>query len=128
MAGLEVVFVKVDSHTGDLFNELVDEKCKEKLGINSDKTVEKWLNKNIINVSSEGVKEEILKIAPKGEKNIIVINSNDGEKNKNEIRIYRFDEIVSEYIINPERAKSLINNFSSSEKTDFIIFLLEGIK
>ena len=80
MSGLEVIFVKVDSHTGDLFNELVDEKCKEKLGINSDKTVEKWLIKNIINVASEEVKEEILKIAPKGEKNIIVINSNDGRK------------------------------------------------
>jgi len=29
--GIEVIFVKVDSHTGDLFNELVDEKCKDKL-------------------------------------------------------------------------------------------------
>ena len=43
--GIEIIFVKVDSHTGDLFNELVDEKCKEKLEIQSDKTVEKWLKK-----------------------------------------------------------------------------------
>ena len=46
--GIEVIFVKVDSHTGDLFNELVDEKCKEQLGIKSDKVVEKWLTSNTI--------------------------------------------------------------------------------
>ena len=40
--GIDVIFVKVDSHTGDLFNELVDEKCKECLGIPSDR-----MSKNI---------------------------------------------------------------------------------
>ena len=74
--GIEVIFVKVDSHSGDLFNELVDEKCKEKLSIKSDKTVEKWLLKNIIKVSSESVKQEILKIVSRGEENIIVMDSN----------------------------------------------------
>lgn len=123
-SGIEVIFVKVDSHTGDLFNELVDEKCKEKLGINSDKVVEKWLLKNHINVANDDVKQEILKIAQNGENNIIVINSND-KKNKTEIKAYGFNDIVSEYTKNPEVAKSLINNLSSKEKTDFIIFLLD---
>ncbi len=72
-SGVEVIFVKVDSHTGDLFNELVDEKCKEKLGIDSDKTVAKWLDKNIIQVANEEVKEEIIKIAPGREVNIVVV-------------------------------------------------------
>lgn len=75
-SGIEVIFVKVDSHTGDLFNELVDEKCKEKLSIRSDKSVEKWLVKNIIKVSSETVKQEIVKIAPRSDANIIVMDSN----------------------------------------------------
>lgn len=75
-SGIEIIFVKVDSHTGDLFNELVDEKCKEKLGIRSDKTVEKWLLQNTIAVASKYVKEEIVKIAPKGEKNIIIVEDN----------------------------------------------------
>lgn len=73
--GIEVIFVKVDSHTGDLFNELVDEKCKEKLSIQSDRIVEKWLQKDTITVSDEHVKREILKIAPNGEKNIITLSS-----------------------------------------------------
>ncbi|MGV8983583.1 ribonuclease H1 domain-containing protein [Clostridium sp.] len=139
--GLEILFVKVDSHTGDLFNELVDEKCKEKLGIKSDKVVEKWLQKNIINVASHDVKEEILRIAPSGEKNIIVVNSVDSKVDKKDIedkehtkdkkdkevaRVYGFNDIINEYNTNPERVSSLIDNLSNEEKTNFIIYLLEG--
>lgn len=76
-SGVEVIFVKVDSHTGDLFNELVDEKCKEKLGIDSDKTVAKWLAKNTIEVANDEVKEEIIKIAPGKEANIVVVKDSD---------------------------------------------------
>ena len=125
--GIEVIFAKVDSHTGDLFNELVDEKCKEKLSIQSDKTVEKWLLKNIINVCSYDVKQEILKIAPNGEKNIIVLESNN-IKNKGEIETYSFNEIISKYAINQEEVKSLIDNLSSFDKTNFITYLLEQIR
>lgn len=70
--GIEVLFVKVDSHTGDFFNELVDEKCKEKLSIQSDKVVERWLENNKLIVANENVKNEILKIAPNSEGNIII--------------------------------------------------------
>ena len=71
--GMEIIFVKVDSHTGDLFNELVDEKCKEVLKIDSDKVVEKWLKNKEIKVISKEVKEQILSIAPKGEENIKIV-------------------------------------------------------
>ena len=73
--GIEVLFVKVDSHTGDFFNELVDEKCKEKLSIESDKVVEKWLEKNKLIVANENVKNEVLKIAPNSERHIIIYNN-----------------------------------------------------
>lgn len=84
-SGIEVIFVKVDSHTGDLFNELVDEKCKEKLGIDSDKTVSKWLSKNIIEVASQEVKEEIIKIAPGREDNIIIVKESNTLLNEADI-------------------------------------------
>ena len=125
--GIEVIFVKVDSHTGDLFNELVDEKCKEKLGIKSDKVVEKWLLKNIINVASDDVKQEILKVATSGDANIIVINYNN-EKNKEDIKSYGFNDIVSEYILNSEDVNMVIDNLSSFDKTNFITYLLDQIK
>ncbi|MCH5138145.1 ribonuclease H family protein [Clostridiaceae bacterium UIB06] len=124
---IEVIFVKVDSHTGDFFNELVDEKCKEKLSVPSEKVVEKWLTTNTLNVSSEAVKQEILKIAPKGEKNIVIINSND-ENSKEESKICGFKNIIDEYKKDPGLTKSLIDNLSDEEKTKFIIYLLEYSK
>lgn len=75
--GIEVIFVKVDSHTGELFNELADEKCKEALGINSNKIVDKWLEKNKLYVSNNKVKEEILSITAGKTEQIIVANSID---------------------------------------------------
>lgn len=89
-SGIEVIFVKVDSHTGDLFNELVDEKCKERLGIDSDKTVAKWLVKNTIQVLNEEVKEEIRRIAPNGVNNVIVIQENAEELNMVQTQV-KFD-------------------------------------
>lgn len=78
-AGIEVIFVKVDSHTGDLYNELADEKCKEKLSISSNKTVSKYLNNNLLYVLNEEVYKEVLSIANGKEENIINIS----EKNQN---------------------------------------------
>lgn len=73
--GIEIVFVKVDSHTGDLFNELADEKCKEKLGIDSDNIVSKWLKTSKIQVASNYVFEEIKSIARGNEDNIVLYDS-----------------------------------------------------
>ena len=75
--GIEVIFVKVDSHTGDLYNELADEKCKEKLSIASNKTVSKWLNNNLLYVLNEEVYNEVLSIAKGKEENIINVSKKD---------------------------------------------------
>lgn len=76
-SGIEVIFVKVDSHTGDLYNELADEKCKEKLSIASNKTVSKYLNNNLLYVLNEEIYEEVLSIAKGKEDNIINISEKD---------------------------------------------------
>lgn len=124
--GIDVIFVKVDSHTGDLFNELADEKCKKKLSIPSDKSVEKWLFENKIYVNSEEIKQEILKVAPSGEKNIVVVDCKNKIDNEEE-KTYKFNEIVSRYSINSEEVKGLIDGLSSEKKTNLIIYLLESI-
>lgn len=135
-SGIEVIFVKVDSHTGDLFNELVDEKCKECLGITSDRVIEKWLSKNIIEVSNGEVKAEILRIAPNAVNNIIisgeinVINENitsdiaieQDEKDYSEVR---FEKILSLYRSNSKEGKKIISKLLSKEKERFILYLLD---
>lgn len=62
--GIEILFVKVDSHTGDLFNELVDEKCKEPLGIPNDGVIKNHLTHNTITVENETIKEQIQSLVP----------------------------------------------------------------
>lgn len=130
--GIEVIFVKVDSHTGDLFNELVDEECKKCLNINSDKVVEKWLNKNIIEVSSNEVKQQILEIAPNCDNNIIISGQITEPYNEiKEERIIelddeqRFNEIINLYKMNNKEGKRRISKLLSKEKERFIIYLLD---
>ena len=109
--GIEVIFVKVDSHTGDLYNELVDEKCKEALGITSDKVVEKWLNKNEIFVSNNKVKESILKLAQGKEDKIIISNneekSEDFIENKSDKIIFDINEILNKLTV--EKQLNVLN-------------------
>ena len=124
--GIEVIFVKVDSHTGDLYNELVDEMCKEKLEIQSDKTVEKWLNKQVINVASEEIKDQIINIAPSGINSIVVVGCYNKNNIKNDKADNIYDEIECKFNINKNEAKKLIDRLSSEEKTEYIINLIES--
>ncbi len=124
-SGIEIVFVKVDSHTGDLFNELVDEKCKECLGIASDRVVEKWLSKNIIEVSNDEVKNQILSIAPNCASNIILKNKDKViEKIINKYDEAKFEQIISLYNDDFEKGKRIISKLLSKEKEEFILYLL----
>lgn len=121
--GIEVIFVKVDSHTGDFFNELVDEKCKEKVKLASDKVVQRWLSSNKLKVLNEGVKEEILKVAKGSADNIEVVQESSSKK----LNIYsKYDGIISKYKSNEDEGINLIEALSSEEKTKFIIYLLEN--
>lgn len=70
-SGIEVIFVKVDSHTGDLYNEIADEKCKEALNIESSNEFYKYLGSNKVYVSNALVKENLKNIAKDREFNII---------------------------------------------------------
>ena len=116
-AGIKVIFVKVDSHTGDFFNELVDEKCKEELGIPSEKVVESWLSRNVLRVYDNTVKKQISTIAPRGVKNLIVINKTNSEENDTiEDNIKVEEEISTERLLGRmEERKAIIINMLNSE-------------
>ena len=89
MKEINVIFVKVDSHTGDVFNELADEKCKEKVGIESEKVVDKYLDNNVIYVSSEEVKNEIISITNNKEDKIIIKSAIADDNKIEEVDILR---------------------------------------
>lgn len=70
--GIKVIFVKVDSHTGDLYNELADEMCKSALKIDSDKTIERWLCNNNLYVANTNIKDKLLKVVKNRDDKIII--------------------------------------------------------
>lgn len=136
-SGIEIIFVKVDSHTGDLFNELVDEKCKEPLGISSDRTVRKYLSDNKIYVRNVEIKEKIQVLAPDESDNIIVLNQ-DSDYNssikekiadtikKSECDDERYTEITELYKNDEKEAKKRISKMLSKDKEKYILYLLKS--
>ncbi|MGL5822809.1 MAG: viroplasmin family protein [Sarcina sp.] len=83
-SGIEIIFVKVDSHSGDLYNEIADELCKRELDIDSDRTLDKWLKKNILKVANQKIKD-LLKNLVSNPENLMICEEKNCEINKNEV-------------------------------------------
>lgn len=119
--GIEVIFVKVDSHTGDLYNEIADEKCKEALSIASNKEVYKYLGNNKIYVTNNLVKNQLKSLAIGRENNIISIKKDENDTNinisKEEVAI---DNEINESKEIFERLKNLLNKLPLEKQKDVV--------
>ena len=113
--GLEIIFVKVDSHTGDLYNELADELCKYELDIPSEKVVEKYLKDNKIHVKNDEIRNKIIKLVLHNEENIIAQEKNIS-KNDYDIKeiIKKIDKIIDK--LSDSQKKNVINYYSEKFK------------
>lgn len=73
---LEIIFVKVDSHTNDFYNEMVDELAKRAAGVTLKGVVEKLLKKQKIRVDNVLIKDQIRKLVKEDlADNILVIKN-----------------------------------------------------
>ena len=119
--GIEVIFVKVDSHTGDLYNEIADEKCKEALSIASNNEVYKYLGNNKIQVINDLVKNQLKSLARERENNIISIKNDENDTNtyvsKEEIAL---DNDVDEKKEIFERLKKVLNKLPLEKQKDVV--------
>ena len=119
--GIEVIFVKVDSHTGDLYNEIADEKCKEALSIASNNEVYKYLGNNKIQVINNLVKNQLKPLARERENNIISIKNDENDINtyvsKEEIAL---DNDVDEKKEIFERLKKVLNKLPLEKQKDVV--------
>lgn len=119
--GIEVIFVKVDSHTGDLYNEIADEKCKEALSIASNNEVYKYLGNNKIQVINDLVKNQLKSLARERENNIISVKNNENDINtyvsKEEIAL---DNDVDEKKEIFERLKNVLNKLPLEKQKDVV--------
>lgn len=64
MKEIEIIFVKVNGHSGDFYNNLADEIAKSELDIYNTTEVNKYLKDNTIYVADAGLIAKILDIAP----------------------------------------------------------------
>lgn len=119
--GIEVIFVKVDSHTGDLYNEIADEKCKEALSIASNNEVYKYLGNNKIYVTNDLVKNQLKSLAMGRENNIISIKKDENDTNinisKKEVAI---DNEINENKEIFERLKNVLNKLPLEKQQDVV--------
>ena len=79
---VEIIFVKVDSHTGDIFNEITDSLAKKCIGVPLTDAVDKYLKNNKITVANVDVESKIRTII-KGTNYSNVINLQNNIETEN---------------------------------------------
>ncbi|MBU3202607.1 ribonuclease H1 domain-containing protein [Clostridium algidicarnis] len=86
--GLEIIFVKVDSHTLDLYNELADELAKSAAGVEIKNVFNKLLKKQEIKVINQHIIEDIGDIVSESSKENIkvskIFNEGSMKESKNQ--------------------------------------------
>lgn len=110
---INVSFVKVDSHTGDLFNEIADELAKYALGIKSTGEIKKYLKNENLKVIDEKQKTYIEKIIGTNLSDRIEIVDTDYNKCEKEKK-----EDLNEVIEIIYNLKKIENNDEAKEYLD----------
>lgn len=132
--GLEIIFVKVDSHTGDLFNEIVDELAKVEAKIPLTNVSDKIIREKGLTVKNEEVKEKLSCILRKetldNSLDIISTHKEDIEKNK----VFSFKDereafkiIREEMKKNEDEAKNIIWNLDEDIKNNLLYTIMKKI-
>ncbi|SHH67240.1 viroplasmin family protein [Clostridium grantii] len=125
---INVSFVKVDSHTGDKFNEIADELAKHAVGNKSTGELKKIIEKDGIDVVSEDLKLELEKVAGlKRSNKIKLVNSNfsadmNSAKAEKESTNGLIDLLKSS---KKNEIKHILDTLEKNELTKIIIELLE---
>lgn len=128
---LKIIFVKVDSHTGDLYNEIADEEAKAAINMELPKITLKWLKENTIKVIDEEIKEKLLNITSQSVKeNIIVLNDNMGKissLNNNENMESIISKLLKAYKEKDINLHKYIRELDDSLKDELILEIIKKI-
>lgn len=122
---LEVIFVKVDSHTGDLFNEITDNYAKVAAGLEVTNAVDKLLCSERLIVDNIELKNEVSKLLKKNQfANNIIVNSLEQE-NSYEISNPKNSETIDK---NSEKINKNIGKLKDKELESEKIKYLKTLK
>lgn len=127
--GIKVTFVKVDSHTGDLFNEIVDEFAKKAINVPLKRETAKLLKSQKIKVKNKAIKDKMMEIVV-GEpaENIIVLEKSSNktplldEKIKDEIE--KLKNLIKK---DKDGLKDYIKEMDNQLKDELICYLIKNV-
>lgn len=124
-SNLKLTFVKVDSHTGDINNEIADELAKTAAGLNLNGAVNKWLNSKHIQVMDDDIKQRLSDLCSKENEKNIVIAEEKNLKNKN-INNLAINEINNMKNMPQDKLLQYISRLDDNLKNDIIIRLINA--
>lgn len=127
--GIKVTFVKVDSHTGDLFNEIVDEFAKKAINVPLKGETAKLLKSQKIKVKNKAIKDKMMEIVV-GEpsESIIVLEKSLNktplldEKIKDEIE--KLKNLIKK---DKDGLKDCIKEMDNQLKDELICYLIKNV-
>jgi viroplasmin and RNaseH domain-containing protein len=97
---IELYFVKIDSHTGDIYNEIADSLAKFTAGMNVTAAVDKWLSHNVLYVADEELEFKVRRIVNnQSQDKIKVVRHNDDTVNiTNPYADNAINKVMDDYI------------------------------
>ncbi|WP_291581136.1 ribonuclease H family protein [Clostridium sp. UBA6640] len=118
---MEIIFVKTDSHSGDIYNEITDSYAKAAIRVPLTDAVDKYLSANTVKAKDDIVKEKLLSIIKEknydkviclGE-NLILREKKSLEEILREIKLLKCDNELLSYIkdLDQNIKNDLIFNF-----------------
>lgn len=124
---IDIIFVKVDSHTGDLFNEIADEEAKIAAGLKLNSVTKKYLTSGTIKTRNDTVKNKITElISEQDNANIIVVDERDAAAGLTDEKVsFYIKDIKKALDKNEETALALIDNLQDNIKSKLILKLIK---
>ncbi len=122
--GLNVIFVKVDSHTGDLYNDMADELSKVGAKVSLEYVVDKAINGKKIKVKDCLVKEHLQPILKMSTENLEIQQKEEIYGCKNDDRYLNLIKELKK--LHNFELRQKIKNIEDEEKDNFLVHLIEN--
>ncbi|WP_346931183.1 viroplasmin family protein [Clostridium sp.] len=123
---INIIFVKVDSHTNDLYNDIADELAKSGAGVEFDSVVDKTVGNNAIKVATSEVKSKLCKIIKKNISNVISLDVHNTKDIEEKYDISRIIELLNSMDIN--EGENYLKYIPIEVKDEIILELVRNLK
>ncbi|WP_346962451.1 ribonuclease H family protein [Clostridium sp.] len=123
---INIIFVKVDSHTNDLYNDIADELAKSGAGVEFDSVVDKTVGNNAIKVATSDVKNKLCKVIKKNISNVISLDVHSTKEIEEKYGISSIIELLNSMGIN--EGENYLKYIPIEVKDKIILELVRNLK